>query len=348
MERSSHFLQAYTLLNLHVIHASEAEQRANQDTPTVTPRRKFKIYSPLPTDSPANHRTSSSSTVLPNGARTINTPPDTADVTNTSSFEQSFTALQLLRIMSKLVEPGVVSLPYFLLCREIGVQAVDDLVRGRILELRWTETVTQEGGATNTNEVVVSDSSTGAQSGGGGGVMNTANEPRRSDPEYASTINTTTLGYDIGFGSDIELESESEDEISGHTNLSPNFITGATLRNSTMRHPVPPSVPRPPRVSRPGHRRENSNTSVNSNFNSVSATGLGPGPSASSTGLGGMGVNTIVRGPILLPMTPIMRFAMREVLKEYRGPGPSSGYSGNEGERERASSYTSLSDVEEY
>ena len=39
----------------------------------------------------------------------------------------------------------MVSLPYFLLCRELGVHAVDDMVRGRLLELRWTETVTREG-----------------------------------------------------------------------------------------------------------------------------------------------------------------------------------------------------------
>ena len=33
------------------------------------------------------------------------------------------------------------ALPYFLLCKEIGVKAVDGMVRGRILDLRWTDIV---------------------------------------------------------------------------------------------------------------------------------------------------------------------------------------------------------------
>lgn len=34
---------------------------------------------------------------------------------------------------------------YFPLCRQLGARAVDGLVRGRILELRWTDSVTPEG-----------------------------------------------------------------------------------------------------------------------------------------------------------------------------------------------------------
>jgi len=56
-----------------------------------------------------------------------------------------FTALQLLRVMSRLTQPGVRSLPYFMLCREFGVRAVDGMVRGRILDLRWMDPVTKEG-----------------------------------------------------------------------------------------------------------------------------------------------------------------------------------------------------------
>lgn len=36
-------------------------------------------------------------------------------------------------------------LQYFPLCRELGARAVDGMVRGRILELRWSRTVTPEG-----------------------------------------------------------------------------------------------------------------------------------------------------------------------------------------------------------
>jgi hypothetical protein len=40
---------------------------------------------------------------------------------------------------------GAAGIPYFPLCRELGVGAVDGMVKGRILELRWTETITREG-----------------------------------------------------------------------------------------------------------------------------------------------------------------------------------------------------------
>lgn len=36
-------------------------------------------------------------------------------------------------------------LAYFPLCRELGARAVDGMVRGRVLELRWSKTVTPEG-----------------------------------------------------------------------------------------------------------------------------------------------------------------------------------------------------------
>jgi hypothetical protein len=36
--------------------------------------------------------------------------------------------------MSRLAQPGVRALPYFGLCREMGVVAVDGMVKGRILE----------------------------------------------------------------------------------------------------------------------------------------------------------------------------------------------------------------------
>lgn len=60
-------------------------------------------------------------------------------------YVSDFTALQLLRVMSRLTQPGVRSLPYFMLCREFGVRAVDGMVRGRILDLRWMDPITKEG-----------------------------------------------------------------------------------------------------------------------------------------------------------------------------------------------------------
>lgn len=60
-------------------------------------------------------------------------------------YTSDFTALQLLRVMSRLTQPDARSLSYFMLCREFGVRAVDGMVRGRILDLRWMDPVTKEG-----------------------------------------------------------------------------------------------------------------------------------------------------------------------------------------------------------
>jgi hypothetical protein len=46
--------------------------------------------------------------------------------------------------MSRLTQPGARSLSYFMLCREFGVRAIDGMVRGRILDLRWMDPVTNE------------------------------------------------------------------------------------------------------------------------------------------------------------------------------------------------------------
>ena len=56
-------------------------------------------------------------------------------------YHADFTAMDLLKVLSRLSQPGVNYLPYFLLCREMGVRAVDGMVKGRVLDLRWSELV---------------------------------------------------------------------------------------------------------------------------------------------------------------------------------------------------------------
>lgn len=55
-----------------------------------------------------------------------------------------FTAMELLNVMSRITKPGVDYLPYFALCRELGVRSVDGMVKGRVLDLRWTDSVPNE------------------------------------------------------------------------------------------------------------------------------------------------------------------------------------------------------------
>ena len=128
VKQSSHFLQAHALLNLHIIHSSESPPEgpdSNRSGQQLNPGNNgrttpsgpgFRIYSPL-----------------------------TAGVIDEEDHHTAdFTANQLIKVMVKLTEnedgpPR--ALPYFLLCREIGVKAVDGMVRGRVLDLRWTDVV---------------------------------------------------------------------------------------------------------------------------------------------------------------------------------------------------------------
>ncbi|KAF9467176.1 hypothetical protein BDZ94DRAFT_1186225 [Collybia nuda] len=145
IKQSSHFLQAHALLNLHIIHSSQspgareaadtahAANTSNPETlhPGLGPAG-FKIYSPIthphsPTSAPS-HDEDRSNSMIP------------------GQYAADFTAMQLLKVMSRLTQPDTQYLPYFLMCRELGVRAVDGMVKGRVLDLRWTETVTKEIG----------------------------------------------------------------------------------------------------------------------------------------------------------------------------------------------------------
>ncbi|KIJ23270.1 hypothetical protein M422DRAFT_276191 [Sphaerobolus stellatus SS14] len=121
---SSHFLQAHALLNLHLLHArsSDPDSGSSQNV-------GFRIYSPLAKVSP--HAAPSPDGFAPDEPELI----------------ASFTAADLLNVMQRLTSHSLAtpSLPYFALCRELGTHVVDSMVRGRLLELRWSNTVMEEG-----------------------------------------------------------------------------------------------------------------------------------------------------------------------------------------------------------
>ncbi|KAI5116016.1 hypothetical protein M0805_004387 [Coniferiporia weirii] len=139
VEKSSHFLQAYALLNMQLIHASELEaaalekqQEGNPQSPAARASQGFKIYTPL---------SAATMVAAGNGSHTggIEAP-------DASSAPPTFTALQLLDVMHRLSRSHSHCVRYFALCRMLGVRAVDDMVRARVLQLRWSETVSPEGG----------------------------------------------------------------------------------------------------------------------------------------------------------------------------------------------------------
>ena len=155
VKQSSHFLQAHALLNLQIIHSSQASTAlaaapqadgdtvpgatanlSNPDTllhPNLGPAG-FKIYSSFTNPHLQGHPS-------PGSMRSH------GEHSSLSSYgPPEFSAMQLLKVMSRLADPQTHYLPYFHLCRELGVRAVDGMVKGRVLDLRWTETVTREVG----------------------------------------------------------------------------------------------------------------------------------------------------------------------------------------------------------
>jgi hypothetical protein len=174
-----------------------------------------------------------------------------------------FTAMQLLKTMSRLTQRDVTFLPYFSLCREMGVRAVDGMVKGRVLDLRWTETVIKEG---------------------------SEDVGQRADPP-SPTVGTRADG---GTGSSVRIQ------VSAETNGTP-AAQPTPIEEEDM-------VP-------------------------VSLTDMIP-PHSQTVGEELIAEEEVV-GPKLVPTTPIMRFAMREVVAEYE-------------DEQSVSEYASLSDVDEY
>ncbi|ORY88261.1 hypothetical protein BCR35DRAFT_276955 [Leucosporidium creatinivorum] len=148
---SSHFLQAHSLLNLQLIHSDPSHRSPG-----------FEIYSSL-------------KQVSPHAAPSPFHAGGSEEEAEAEKSTSDFSARDLLLVMSRLAPPApnapppkslassfgakasssppssddedlpLSHLQYFPLCRELGARSVDGMVRGRILELRWSKTVTPEG-----------------------------------------------------------------------------------------------------------------------------------------------------------------------------------------------------------
>ena len=271
VKQSSHFLQAHALLNLHIIHSSQAPTggpRADGD-PTATPGNAnlsnpetlhpnlgpagFRIYSPLTTP-----HIQGAGSMMSNGDQ---------HSSMSSSRPPEFSAMQLLKVMSRLAAPETHYLPYFHLCRELGVRAVDGMVKGRVLDLRWTETVTREVG----EEMRVRSAATPTP------VPLATPIPVGAVPAVITPLDSGNAGMGV-------ISSES-------SNISPVLGPPPPIDDEEMMVPV--------------------------NGGDIYEE-----------------VMEIV-GPKLVSITPIMRFAMRDVVQEYE-------------DDQSISEYASLTDVDEY
>ncbi len=183
-------------------------------------------------------------------------------------YAADFTAMQLLKVMSRLAgrsgrgsQTGTVQgpeeapyLPYFLLCREMGVRAVDAMVKGRVLGLRWTEPVTKEGVETRIRSGISALSPPGYREGNFGGESSgTAVDHLGAPPDAPSPVAIP------GAEDDEEMIAVPEHEIGA-----PYYDDEEELLE--------------------------------------------------------------VVGPKLVPITPIMRYAMKEVVQEYEDDGSVSEY----------------------
>lgn len=276
VKQSSHFLQAHALLNLHIIHASQAPtgrtgaegrntntgasqpngnpNASNPETlhPNLGPA-SFKIFSQYALGHPLipfGGATSGDLMPISGSSMSLDGPPD-------------FSAMQLLKVMSRLSRPDTPYLPYFHLCRELGVRAVDGMVKGRVLDLKWTECV------------------------GGVGFAGAAARHTRDSTVVNSRPRTRSINTTQPLGS-----------------------------------PLPP-VNAPPENEEP-------------DIVPLSDAEMGS-LGALHSGTADMYYDEVMEvvGPKLVPMTPIMRYAMRDVVQEYE-------------DDQSVSEYASLSDLDEY
>ncbi|KAI0643861.1 hypothetical protein C8Q79DRAFT_914959 [Trametes meyenii] len=318
VKQSSHFIQAHALLNLHIIHSAQASTNGQAPDPSnarhspesvhasthaihrLSPPTSsttaaaggagFRIYTPLAAHSAGAHAGSHQPPPLPPP------PPTLAPNDEAPEFQADFSAYQLLKVMNRLAQPGARALPYFLLCRELGARAVDGMVRGRILDLRWTEPVSREladqdplraslgrgargAAAAGSSDTAVDEIAGGSGSGAGGGGAGGGAEGAGAG------------GYVYGDEEDMVPMSD-EEVLRAHERL----MDGPPLGHGGMGLGVD------------GELEEEEEEEEE------------------------------VLGPKLVPITPIMRYAMREVVQEYY----------DDDEDGTASEYASLSDVQEY
>lgn len=301
VKQCSHFLQAHALLNLHIIHSSQSasaqetadtSHAANTSNPeTLHPGlgpAGFKIYSPI-----AN----STSPVSGNGMGMGMGTDDRSTTMVAGYYSADFSAMQLLKVMSRLTQPDAQYLPYFLLCRELGVRAVDGMVKGRVLDLRWTETVSRENvDAPPTPRVRSGVTFTGASFVG---------QQVTVPPLPESVTGSTTR---VG-----------SSPLAAHAQGSSGTMVDLVPQPSSDEGMVPVS-------EHEFGQRDVVPVYASASINIVS---------------GGGGQRDVyeeameVVGPKLVPTTPIMRFAMRDVVQEYE-------------DDQSMSEYASLSDVDEY
>jgi len=250
------------------------------------------------------------------------------------------------------------ALPYFLLCKEIGVKAVDGMVRGRILDLRWTDIVKRSNTIgmedwTNPNSQSIlqfrashSQIQSRTQSAdvlrvrGGGATYDGSMTPKEITPKASQTTrDSRDIADDTSIhetGNDhvhIQEQDRDQDHDPEQIDHAPQNIKSYTHTKAesaaTMINPQEAIF----------DAEEGEIVPALSDVGDTPVTG--PGEQRYQQGYHQEEVEEDdgddgFVGPKLLPATPIMRYAMREVVRDYVV------------DEDTVSEYASLSDVNEY
>jgi len=247
------------------------------------------------------------------------------------------------------------ALPYFLLCKEIGVKAVDGMVRGRILDLRWTDIVKRSNtigmeDRTNPNSQSVlqlhashSQIQSRTQSAdvlrmrGGGATVDGSMTPKEITPKASQTTrDSRDLADETSIhvtGNDHVQVQEQDRDHDQDQNQDPNVRSHTTHVRAESAYTMI-------NLQEPIYDAEEGEI-VPALSNAGDTPVTGPGERGYQSGYHHEEVEEDYGddgfiGPKLLPATPIMRYAMREVVRDYVV------------DEETASEYASLSDVNEY
>ena len=279
-----------------------------------------------------------------------------------------FTASQLIKVMIKMAENEdgpARALPYFLLCKEIGVKAVDGMVRGRILDLRWTDVVKRSNtigmeDRTNPNSQSVlqlhashSQIQSRTQSAdvlrvrGGGATVDESMTPKEITPKASQTTRDSR---------DLADETSIHETGNDHVQVQEQDRDQDQNQDQNQDHDQVDHGPPNVRSHTTHARAESADTMINLQEPIYDAEegeivpALSDAGDTPVTGPGERGYQSRYHledveeddgddgfvGPKLLPATPIMRYAMREVVRDYVV------------DEDTASEYASLSDVNEY
>ena len=277
-----------------------------------------------------------------------------------------FTASQLIKVMIKMAENEdgpARALPYFLLCKEIGVKAVDGMVRGRILDLRWTDVVKRSNtigmeDRTNPNSQSVlqlhashsqiqsrNQSADVLRVRGGGATVDGSMTPKEITPKASQTTRDSR-----------DLADETSIHETGNDHVQVQEHDRDNDQDQDQDHDQVDHGPPNVRSHAAHARAESADTMINPQEPIYDAEegeivpALSDAGDTPVTGPGERGYQSRYHheeveeddgddgfvGPKLLPATPIMRYAMREVVRDYVV------------DEDTASEYASLSDVNEY